>query len=139
MDTHEHGFYMRKRRGKNSPELSRFEPPNREAAAFSLSSLGGEGWGEEALSSVPSRWFVMRRLFPHAGSQRCLQRIFGLVAAAWLFAAGCVLGATPKLGPEPALLVVMDPLARELACACVKGFGQRDYRKITTRLEKALK
>jgi outer membrane protein assembly factor BamB/ABC-type phosphate/phosphonate transport system substrate-binding protein len=32
----------------------------------------------------------------------------------------------------------MDPLAKELACACVKGFGQRDYRKLAARLEKAL-
>src|SRR5206468_7948774 len=85
--------------------------------------------------------FVRRRLFPHAGSQPRLQRICGLgvVAMAWLLAAGCVLGATPKSGPEPVLLVVMDPLATELACACVKGYGQRDYRKIATRLEKALK
>ena len=58
---------------------------------------------------------------------------------AWLLAAGYVLGATPKSRPEPVLLVVMDPLAKELACACVKGYGQRDYRKIATRLEKALK
>src|SRR5437879_10740529 len=67
------------------------------------------------------------------------QRIcrLGVVAAAWLSAAGCVLGATPKRGPESALLVVMDPLAKELACACVKGYGQRDYRKIAARLEKA--
>ena len=37
------------------------------------------------------------------------------------------------------MLVVMDPLAKELACACVKGYGQRDYRKLATRLEKAVK
>jgi outer membrane protein assembly factor BamB/ABC-type phosphate/phosphonate transport system substrate-binding protein len=43
--------------------------------------------------------------------------------------------AKPK---EPLTLVVMDPLAKELACACVKGFGQRDYRKLAARLEKVL-
>src|SRR6266576_4843206 len=69
------------------------------------------------------------------------QRICGLgvAAVAWLLAAASVFGATPKSAPEPVLLVVMDPLAKELACACVKGYGQRDYRKIATRLEKALK
>lgn len=38
----------------------------------------------------------------------------------------------------PVVLVVMDPLARELACACVQGFGQRDYRKLAARLEEEL-
>ncbi|MGC3960508.1 MAG: PQQ-binding-like beta-propeller repeat protein [Verrucomicrobiota bacterium] len=38
----------------------------------------------------------------------------------------------------PILLVVMDPLAKELACACVKGYGQRDYRKLATHLGAAL-
>jgi outer membrane protein assembly factor BamB/ABC-type phosphate/phosphonate transport system substrate-binding protein len=33
----------------------------------------------------------------------------------------------------------MDPLAKELACACVKGFGQRDYRKLAALLEKTVK
>jgi len=35
----------------------------REAAAFSLSSSGGEGWGEEAVSSVLSGRFVERGSF----------------------------------------------------------------------------
>src|SRR5439155_23287777 len=91
--------------------------------------------------------FMRKRFFPHAVSEASenfrtrSQRIcgFGVVTMAWLLAAGCVLGATPKSRPEPVLLVVMDPLAKELACACVKGYGQRDYRKIATRLEKALK
>src|SRR6266568_4006883 len=52
---------------------------------------------------------------------------------------GDAFGKPAKSRPEPVLLVVMDPLAKELACACVKGYGQRDYRKIATRLEKALK
>jgi outer membrane protein assembly factor BamB len=40
--------------------------------------------------------------------------------------------------PQPVLLVVMDPLAKELACACVPGYGQRDYRKLAARLRTAL-
>ena len=63
----------------------------------------------------------------------------GLLAMALLLAAGGALAKPPKSGPEPILLVVMDPLAKELACACVKGYGQRDYRKLATRLEKAVK
>ena len=40
---------------------SRFEPPNlRSAGVFSLSSSGGEGWGEEAVSSTPRDRFVGR-------------------------------------------------------------------------------
>src|SRR5437660_1764051 len=51
-----------------------------------------------------------------------------------------LLGAGPAFGKskEPLTLIVMDPLAKELACACVKGFGQRDYRKLAARLDKAL-
>lgn len=39
---------------------------------------------------------------------------------------------------QPLLLIVMDPLAKELACACVKGYGQRDYRKLAAHLGAAL-
>jgi outer membrane protein assembly factor BamB/ABC-type phosphate/phosphonate transport system substrate-binding protein len=39
----------------------------------------------------------------------------------------------------PLTLIVMDPLARELACACVKGYGQRDYRKLSALLATTLK
>jgi outer membrane protein assembly factor BamB len=35
--------------------------------------------------------------------------------------------------------VVIDPLAKELACACVKGHAQRDYRKLRARLQTAIK
>jgi outer membrane protein assembly factor BamB/ABC-type phosphate/phosphonate transport system substrate-binding protein len=51
------------------------------------------------------------------------------------------LAVTPLLAraAEPLLLVVMDPLAKELACACVPGYGQRDYRKLAARLQVALK
>src|SRR5687768_8383787 len=53
-------------------------------------------------------------------------------------AGGEAFGKPEKSAPEPITLVVMDPLSRELACACVKGFGQRDYRKLAARLEKAI-
>jgi outer membrane protein assembly factor BamB/ABC-type phosphate/phosphonate transport system substrate-binding protein len=32
----------------------------------------------------------------------------------------------------------MDPLSKELACACVEGYGQRDYRKLAKYLEAGL-
>ena len=70
-------------------------------------------------------------------SQRVFR--FGHLVLALLFGGGCVLGNAPKSRPEPIKLVVMDPLAKELACACVKGYAQRDYRKLAARLEKVLK
>jgi outer membrane protein assembly factor BamB/ABC-type phosphate/phosphonate transport system substrate-binding protein len=63
-----------------------------------------------------------------------MPRLVALILAGSI-AAGSAF-AKPK---EPVTLVVMDPLAKELACACVKGFGQRDYRKLAARLEKAIK
>lgn len=39
---------------------------------------------------------------------------------------------------EPIVLVVMDPLSKELACACVEGHGQRDYRKLAAYLKAGL-
>src|SRR5579871_3086298 len=35
-------------------------------------------------------------------------------------------------------LVVMDPLALELSCPCVKGYAQRNYHKLGEMLEKQL-
>ncbi|MFN0067872.1 MAG: PQQ-binding-like beta-propeller repeat protein [Limisphaerales bacterium] len=40
---------------------------------------------------------------------------------------------------EPVVLLVADPLSRELACACVPGFGQRDYRRLARHLQGALR
>ena len=62
--------------------------------------------------------------------------VFALALALGL---GCVATGPTSGGPEPMLLVVLDPLSRELACACVKGLGQRDYRQLAARLEPALK
>lgn len=60
----------------------------------------------------------------------------GLLA---LLVSGCV-GRQPAshAAKQPLLLIVMDPLAKELACACVKGFGQRDYRKLARHLEETI-
>lgn len=62
-----------------------------------------------------------------------------MVLLALAIGAGCVSGTLPKGASEPVVLVVMDPLAKELACACVDGYGQRDYRKLAARLETALR
>lgn len=59
---------------------------------------------------------------------------FAIVLLALLLSASGVFGKPP----EPVMLVVLDPLAKELACACVKGYGQRDYRKLATKLESDL-
>ncbi|MBI3879893.1 MAG: PQQ-binding-like beta-propeller repeat protein, partial [Verrucomicrobia bacterium] len=64
-------------------------------------------------------------------------RLVGIGFALGLGAGG-VLAKPPEKVPEPLVLIVMDPLAKELACACVKGHGQRDYRKLAARLETAL-
>ena len=37
------------------------------------------------------------------------------------------------------IMVVMDPLAKELSCPCVKGYAQRDYQQLGKFLEQRLK
>lgn len=74
-----------------------------------------------------SRWF-------QGGAFRL--RAFAL---ALMLGLGCVATGPTAGGPEPVLLVVLDPLSRELACACVKGFGQRNYRQLAARLESVLR
>src|SRR5687768_9391862 len=66
-----------------------------------------------------------------------------LGVVALLLALGCASTESPKspaqkVRGEPIVLVVMDPLAKELACACVEGFGQRDYRKLAAHLQTVL-
>jgi ABC-type phosphate/phosphonate transport system substrate-binding protein len=39
---------------------------------------------------------------------------------------------------KPFTLVVMDPLALELSCPCVKGYAQRNYHKLGEMLEKQI-
>ena len=60
------------------------------------------------------------------------------VLLAFILSFGSAMG-KPKEKPQSLLLIVMDPLAKEMACACVKGYGQRDYRKLAARLEKVVK
>src|SRR6478736_3830591 len=68
--------------------------------------------------------------------------VFGLGAlllALVLAVGGCVSGKpAQRVAAPPIMLVVLDPLAKELACACVKGYGQRDYRKLAAHLESVL-
>lgn len=40
---------------------------------------------------------------------------------------------------KPLVMVVMDPLAKELSCPCVKGYAQRNYNKLGKYLEQELK
>lgn len=60
-----------------------------------------------------------------------------LLLGCLLLGAGSMRGAASS--KTPVVMVVMDPLAKELACACMQGYGQRDYRKLAARLEAALK
>jgi outer membrane protein assembly factor BamB/ABC-type phosphate/phosphonate transport system substrate-binding protein len=83
-----------------------------------------------ARASAPAR---IRRRY-----QRVVYRL-GAVGLALLLTVAGLFGKPPAKEPEPAVLVVLDPLAKELACACVKGFGQRDYRKLAAKLETTLK
>ena len=39
---------------------------------------------------------------------------------------------------DPLTVIVMDPMAAELSCPCVKGYAQRDYEKLRARLSKDL-
>lgn len=67
------------------------------------------------------------------------------LAIAWL--AAFVACLTPSVqhadggqggGPEPLVIVVMDPLAAQLSCPCVKGYAQRDYDALAAHLRQAL-
>jgi ABC-type phosphate/phosphonate transport system substrate-binding protein len=53
-------------------------------------------------------------------------------------AAGVVAPAFADSKTTPLTLVVMDPLAAELSCPCVKGYAQRDYAKLGAALAKEL-
>ena len=39
---------------------------------------------------------------------------------------------------KPIVLVAMDPLAKELACACVRGYAQRDYHQLAAHIGKQI-
>jgi hypothetical protein len=67
--------------------------------------------------------------------RRCITQIARQVVAAFML---CCLFTTAIAAPaekkSTTRLIVLDPLSKELACACVKGYGQRDYRKLASRL-----
>ena len=65
-------------------------------------------------------------------------RLCAMLVTLAFFAGGVFAGAAERRS-EPLMLVVTDPLSKELACACVKDSGQRDYRKLAARLESAMK
>lgn len=74
-----------------------------------------------------------------------MNRWLQLGSVRWLVGLWAVLGwgagagyAQPVQPSEGVVLVVMDPLAKELACACVKGQGQRDYRQLAAHLRTAI-
>jgi len=64
-----------------------------------------------------------------------MKTVFALCLVWAAVAATC-----PALAETPATLnlVVMDPLAKPLACDCVQGYAQRDYEQLATRLERRL-
>jgi ABC-type phosphate/phosphonate transport system substrate-binding protein len=41
-----------------------------------------------------------------------------------------------SIAAEPFIIAVMDPLAEELACACIDGFAQRNYKALADHLKK---
>lgn len=74
------------------------------------------------------------------GNQGGVFCLGALVLALVLSVSGCVSSkSTTRPAAQPIMLVVLDPLAKELACACVKGYGQRDYRKLARHLETTLR
>ncbi|MCA9099397.1 MAG: hypothetical protein KDA36_13465, partial [Planctomycetaceae bacterium] len=56
-----------------------------------------------------------------------------------------IVGEELKVSPSPKpaatdslALIVMDPLAAELACPCVKGYAQRNYHKLAELLSQEI-
>lgn len=52
---------------------------------------------------------------------------------------GVLLADDAPAGPSALVMVVMDPLALELSCPCVKGYAQRNYHELARYLEGRLK
>jgi outer membrane protein assembly factor BamB len=85
------------------------------------------------IGAMANRNQAIRR-FHHAWFRNLSMVVAGMLAWTGVTARSA---STPSV-PAPVLLVVMDPLASELACACVKGYGQRNYRVLAARLRSAL-
>jgi ABC-type phosphate/phosphonate transport system substrate-binding protein len=71
------------------------------------------------------------------------RRTFGKVVSLFTAIAGVFLGTTNSgaaeapataastaAGGAPLVMVVMDPLAKDLSCPCVKGYAQREYQQL---------
>ena len=59
----------------------------------------------------------------------------------FIFGMGTLLGCFPLSAaekPVPLVVAVMDPLALDLACFCIKGFAQRQYRVLAEHLQSEL-
>jgi hypothetical protein len=56
-----------------------------------------------------------------------MKNLFLLAGIAWA-------GAT-AVAAETLQLIVMDPLSKDLACACVKGYAQRNYKVLAAHLQ----
>jgi len=48
----------------------------------------------------------------------------------------CLFLGTSLFADKPLVMAVMDPLSKELACPCVDGFAQRDYKALADYLKK---
>lgn len=71
------------------------------------------------------RTMIRRRTFGKVPS------LLAAMACAWL-GAECVRAAVPPnpTTSGPLVMVVMDPLAKDLSCPCVKGYAQREYQQL---------
>ncbi len=70
---------------------------------------------------------------------RATRMRFALLAlAVFALHVDAVPAAVAAANERPIVMVVMDPLAAPLACACVEGFAQRDYRQLARFLEERL-
>ena len=57
-----------------------------------------------------------------------------LIVTAGLLTASMVLASDARATDRELRIVVMDPMAAPLSCACVKGMGQRDYHSLARHL-----
>ena len=55
-----------------------------------------------------------------------------------IFAMALLAIARPVIAAESLQIVVMDPLSKEIACACVKGYAQRNYKVLAAFLQQKL-
>lgn len=73
-------------------------------------------------------------------SQSTWRSLFRAMLLSTLVLAGGMRCVAAQAAPKqpPLALVVMDPLAKELACACVRGYAQRNYHQLASYLSKEL-